>query len=97
MAHCGGGHYFCPMQNRLPLAIIEDQPPIREMLHQYLGAQPEFECVLTAASMEDFFRQLPALGTPPALVLSDIGLPGRSGIGGCRSSWPGCRRRRCSC
>ena len=70
------------MQNRLPLAIIEDQTPIREMLHQYLGAQPEFECVLIAVSMEDFFQQLPALGTLPALVLSDIGLPGRSGIEG---------------
>lgn len=70
------------MQIRLPLALIEDQTPIREMLHQYLCAQPEFECVLIAVSMEDFFRQLPTLGIPPALVLSDIGLPGRSGIEG---------------
>ncbi|MBF9142859.1 response regulator [Hymenobacter properus] len=70
------------MQNRLPLAIIEDQSAIREMLRQYLSAQPEFECVLTANSIEDFFRQLPTLGTRPALVLSDIGLPGRSGIEG---------------
>ena len=70
------------MQHRFPLAIIEDQTPIREMLHQYLCAQPEFECVLIAVSMEDFFRQLPALGTLPTLVLSDIGLPGRTGIEG---------------
>ena len=70
------------MHTRLPLAIIEDQTPIREMLHQYLGTQPEFECVLVTGSMEDFFRQLPALGTLPALVLSDIGLPGRTGIEG---------------
>lgn len=70
------------MQTRLPLAIIEDQTPIREMLHHYLCAQPEFECVLVAVSMEDFFRQLPTLATPPVLVLSDIGLPGRSGIEG---------------
>lgn len=70
------------MQNRLPLAIVEDQPAIREMLRHYLCVQPEFECVLVADSMEDFFRQLPALGTPPALVLCDIGLPGRSGIEG---------------
>ena len=52
------------------------------MLHEYLCAQPEFECVLVAGSMEDFFRQLPTLASPPALVLSDIGLPGRSGIEG---------------
>ena len=80
------------MQTRLPLAIIEDQTPIREMLHQYLCAQPEFECVLVAVSMEDFFRQLPALGTLPALAC----LAARASRG-CRSSWPGCRRRRCSC
>ncbi len=65
------------------------------MLHEYLGAQPEFACVLTAVSMEDFFRQLPALSTPPALVLSDIGLPGRSGIEGTPlllvPSWWPCR------
>lgn len=70
------------MRTQLPLAIIEDQAPIRDMLHQYLCAQPEFACVLVAESMEDFFRQLPTLDTPPALVLSDIGLPGRSGIEG---------------
>ena len=70
------------MQHQLPLAIIEDQTPIREMLQHYLGTQPEFECVLAANSMEDFFQQLPALGTLPALVLSDVGLPGRSGIQG---------------
>jgi len=70
------------MQTRLPLAIIEDQTPIRKMLHQYLSAQLEFACVLIAESMEDFFRQLPTLGIPPVLVLCDIGLPGRSGIEG---------------
>jgi len=70
------------MQSRIPLAIIEDQTPIREMLYQYLCAQPEFECVLVAVSMEDFFWQLPTLGTLPVLVLSDIGLPGRTGIEG---------------
>ena len=58
MAPRGEGRYIWAMQNRLPLAIIEDQAPIREMLHQYLHAQPEFECVLIAVSMEDFFRQL---------------------------------------
>ncbi|MBF9222530.1 LuxR C-terminal-related transcriptional regulator [Hymenobacter ruricola] len=66
----------------LALAIIEDQAPIREALNEYLCAQPEFHCVLVARSMEDFLNRLPGVATPPALVLSDIGLPGRSGIEG---------------
>ena len=70
------------MQTPLPLAIIEDQAAIREALGDYLCAQPEFDCVLIADSVEDFLRQLPTLAVPPVLVLSDIGLPGRSGIEG---------------
>ena len=66
----------------IPLGIIEDQAAIREALCEYLGAQPEFDCVLCAASHEDFMAGLAGLATPPTLVLSDIGLPGRSGIEG---------------
>jgi DNA-binding NarL/FixJ family response regulator len=66
----------------ITLGIIEDQAAIREALCEYLGAQPEFECVLCAASHEEFMAELPSLPVPPTLVLSDIGLPGRSGIEG---------------
>jgi len=66
----------------ITLGIIEDQAAIREALCEYLGAQPEFDCVLCAASHEEFMAGLPGLPVPPALVLSDIGLPGRSGIEG---------------
>ncbi len=66
----------------IPLGIIEDQAAIREALCEYLGAQPEFDCVLCAASHEEFMAGLAGLATPPTLVLSDIGLPGRSGIEG---------------
>jgi len=64
------------------LGIIEDQPAIREALSEYLAAQPEFKCVLSTASHEEFMARLPDLAEPPTLVLSDIGLPGRSGIEG---------------
>ena len=65
------------------LAIIEDQTPIRETLRTYLCMQPEFRCGLVAASMEEFLAGLDAPGAePPQLILSDIGLPGRSGIEG---------------
>ena len=66
----------------ITLGIIEDQAAIREALCEYLGAQPEFDCVLCAASHEEFMAALPTLPALPTLVLSDIGLPGRSGIEG---------------
>lgn len=72
---------FAPCNFPWPLAIIEDQGPIREAWHEYLGAQPEFRCVLVVDSVEAFLRELPAAAQPPQLSLSDIGLPGRSGIG----------------
>lgn len=70
------------MQFPLALAIIEDQAPIRETLHEYLCAQPEFRCVLIVDSVEAFLRKLPAAEVPPQLILSDIGLPGLTGIEG---------------
>ncbi|MBO2007759.1 response regulator transcription factor [Hymenobacter negativus] len=70
------------MQFPLALAIIEDQVSIRETLHEYLSAQPEFRCVLVVDSVEAFLEQLPTAAVPPQLILSDIGLPGLSGISG---------------
>lgn len=67
---------------KAPLAIIEDQPTIRQTYATYLCAQPEFDCVLVAESVEEFLEAIPHLATPPRLVLSDIGLPGLSGIEG---------------
>ncbi|WP_179225547.1 response regulator transcription factor [Hymenobacter mucosus] len=67
---------------QVPLAIIEDQPAIREALHTYLCAQPEFDCVLVAESVEELLADLAAGAPKPRLVLSDIGLPGMSGIAG---------------
>ncbi|MGI4865969.1 MAG: response regulator [Janthinobacterium lividum] len=65
------------------LALIEDQPAIRQVLSTYLSAQPEFECSLVVSSVEELLAELAAGATPPRLVLSDIGLPGGlSGIEG---------------
>ncbi len=66
----------------LALALIEDEAPIREGLSEYFGGQPEFACVLTAASIEEFLARLPTVAVPPELILCDIGLPGLSGIEG---------------
>jgi DNA-binding NarL/FixJ family response regulator len=65
---------------QIPLAIIEDQPAIRQALTTYLCAQPEFTCVVVAESVEEFLRTLDGGAPAPELILSDIGLPGLSGI-----------------
>jgi DNA-binding NtrC family response regulator len=64
------------------LAIIEDQAPIRETLAEYLCAQPEFCCGLVAGSIEEFLALVAQAPVPPQLILSDIGLPGLTGIEG---------------
>ena len=66
----------------LPIALIEDMPAIREALAEYLDLQPEFRCVLAADSVESFLAGLADAPAAPQLILSDIGLPGRSGIEG---------------
>ena len=82
MAWYGFGADLCSMLPPFPLAIIEDQAPIRETLQEYLCAQPEFRCVLIAESVEEFLEELPAAAVLPQLILSDIGLPGLTGIEG---------------
>jgi len=64
----------------LRLALVEDDAELRQLYSSYLCAQPELQCVLLAASAEDFFAQLPDLLLPPQVVLLDVGLPGRSGL-----------------
>jgi DNA-binding NarL/FixJ family response regulator len=63
------------------VAVIEDDPVVREGLGEYLGQQPGFTCVLMAGSMEG---ALTALKDVPAVevVLLDLGLPGMNGLDG---------------
>ncbi|RZK53038.1 MAG: response regulator transcription factor [Hymenobacter sp.] len=83
MAPRGGSGYPCLVSDApYALALIEDQAPIRETLHEYLSAQPEFVCEVVAGSVEEFLAARPGVARPPQLVLSDIGLPGLSGSEG---------------
>ena len=67
----------------IALAIVEDDPIIRESLRTFLGGDPQFELLYTAVSMEDFLQTLeqdPRMA--PSVIMLDIQLPGQSGIEG---------------
>lgn len=66
--------------NPIRLALVEDDPEVRELLHNYLCRQPELECVIIADSVESFFSQLTEVRQPPQVILLDVALPGMSGI-----------------
>lgn len=65
------------------LAIIEDDDLIRESLAMLLDSPPEISCRMAFADMETFLSTLNP-DNAPDIVLSDIGLPGMSGIDGIR-------------
>ena len=61
------------------IAIIEDDLELKDLLKKYLNMQPEFECTTATESVEEF---LESVNEKPDVILSDIGLPGMSGIEG---------------
>jgi DNA-binding NarL/FixJ family response regulator len=64
------------------VAIIEDQPDIREGLAVLIGGTPGYRVAATFGSMEE---ALPNIGKClPDVALVDIGLPGMSGVEGIR-------------
>src|SRR5215210_1820887 len=64
----------------IKVAIIEDRREIRESLAMLISGTTGFDCIAAYRSMED---ALPRIGAKlPDVVLSDIGLPGMSGIEG---------------
>lgn len=63
------------------LGIIEDDEQIRKMLVNFFKDQTGISCLLAAHSVESFFEQWKDDITLD-IVLSDIGLPGESGIKG---------------
>lgn len=63
------------------LGLIEDDNEIRNTLMNFFNDQAGFNCCVSAAGVEQFMEQWPE-GQPLDLVLSDIGLPGLSGIKG---------------
>lgn len=64
--------------NEIKVALVEDNPSVREGLTAVLNGSPGFRCVGAYRSAEEALEKLPAAG--PAVVLMDIHLPRLSGI-----------------
>jgi DNA-binding NarL/FixJ family response regulator len=66
----------------IKVAIVEDRRELREGLGMLINGTEGFVCSGTYRSMEETLSAVAA--APPDIVLSDIGLPGMSGIEGIR-------------
>jgi DNA-binding NarL/FixJ family response regulator len=69
-------------QASIRVAIIEDQRDIRECLCVLINGTAGYACTGSYRTMEDALSKIPR--EMPDVVLSDIGLPGMSGIEGVR-------------
>lgn len=69
-------------QSNIRMVIIEDDEQVSRGLQKYFSGQPEFESVASFPSVESCFEAVDFLKTD--VVLTDIGLPGKSGIEGIR-------------
>src|SRR5947209_3002711 len=62
----------------LKVALVEDQPKVRESWNRLINSLPDFRCVCACASGEEALRVIPEL--KPDVILMDIFLPRMSGI-----------------
>jgi DNA-binding NarL/FixJ family response regulator len=63
---------------KIRIALVEDQPDVRENWAALINSFAEFECVCTCVSGEEALRVIPE--KKPNVVLMDIFLPRMSGI-----------------
>src|SRR5438874_4333443 len=67
-----------PAKVSLKVALVEDQPKVRESWNRLINSLPDFRCVCACASGEEALRVIPEL--KPDVILMDIFLPRMSGI-----------------
>ena len=68
--------------NYISVTLIEDERDLREGLTVLINGSPGFRCTASFRTMEDALRSI-GNGVPD-VVLTDIGLPGMSGVEGTR-------------
>jgi DNA-binding NarL/FixJ family response regulator len=71
-----------PVDETVRVGIVEDRNQIRDGLVRLINGTDGFTCSGAFRSMEEALEKLP--GNLPRILLSDIGLPGMSGIEGIR-------------
>jgi DNA-binding NarL/FixJ family response regulator len=64
----------------IKVVIVEDHRELREVLGYMIGGTEGFRCAGSFRTMEEALQRIPS--DVPDVVLSDIGLPGMSGIEG---------------
>src|SRR5712671_221852 len=62
----------------LKVALVEDQPKVRESWNRLINSFPDFRCICACASGEEALRVIP--DHRPDVILMDIFLPRMSGI-----------------
>src|SRR5260370_20060289 len=65
-------------KTRLRVALVEDQPKVRESWTRLINSFPDFSCVCACMSGEEAIRVIPP--EQPDVILMDIFLPRMSGI-----------------
>ena len=70
-------------ENPIRLILIEDHADFRESVGMVLEQRAHYQCVGSFSTMEDALEAIRG-GLVADLVLSDLGLPGMSGIAGIR-------------
>lgn len=72
----------------ISVAIVEDNPAIREGLSLLIDGSEGFSCKQIYSNAEEAIKKIPI--SPPDVVLMDINLPGASGIEAVRQLKPKC-------
>ncbi len=66
------------LRKPLKVALVEDQPKVRESWTRLINSFPDFKCICACATGEEALRVIPP--AQPDVVLMDIFLPRMSGI-----------------
>lgn len=74
-----GGRPIEPLSKRpIRVALVEDQPKVRESWTKLINSLPDFKCICACTTGEEALRLIPP--AQPDVVLMDIFLPRMSGI-----------------